>query len=388
MKRMTDYSKETNTLKVNLENFQSISKGTLEFVQGINIIVGQSNSGKSAILRAIKGTVLNPNGSQKYIQKGTDGFKVGIEYEGNSIEWARGTKSSPKYVVNGEEYLKVGSSNLTDVLDKSGFVLDEGKNLMNIESELELPFPFDKSNSELFKLFEKNIFCISDSTAIIKLIKSDEDETTRQKEKVEFDLDRYRQKFQAITELEQEISLEKLIEGRNILAETLKNKDKLLLDINNLCDIISMQRVLSQDITPVGVDNDILHKYITLQADIHKLKDIRGVGATLSKVLPTASTPVGVEPYIELKKDMEKLRQAEKLISILSPLEGPTTRVMEETYTSLRQDINQLRIVQEKAQRAKKDLVALGEQIKELSEEINGYKVCPLCGSSLGENNE
>ena len=52
---MTDCSK--NNLKVTIENFQSISKGELEFTQGINIIVGQSNSGKSAILRAIKGAI-------------------------------------------------------------------------------------------------------------------------------------------------------------------------------------------------------------------------------------------------------------------------------------------------------------------------------------------
>ena len=63
---MTDCSK--NNLKVTIENFQSISKGELEFTQGINIIVGQSNSGKSAILRALKGAVLNTSGSQKYIK--------------------------------------------------------------------------------------------------------------------------------------------------------------------------------------------------------------------------------------------------------------------------------------------------------------------------------
>ena len=168
--KMTDYSSK-NTFRVDLENFQSISKASLEFVQGINIIVGQSNSGKSAILRAVKGSVLNPSGSQKYIKNKTKGFKVNINYAGNNIEWSR--EKSPKYIVNGEEYKKTGNSNLTDLVDNSGFVLDEDKNLMNIESELELPFPFDKSNSELFKLFEKNIFCVSDSTAIVKLIKAD-----------------------------------------------------------------------------------------------------------------------------------------------------------------------------------------------------------------------
>lgn len=382
-----DCSKKKNSLKVDLENFQSISKGSLEFVQGINIIVGQSNSGKSAILRAIKGAVLNPNGSQKYIQKGTNGFKVNLEYEGNSIEWSRGAKS-PKYVVNGEEYLKVGSSNLTDVLDKSGFVLDEGKNLMNIESELELPFPFDKNNSELFKLFEKNIFCISDSTAITKLIKADEEETARQKDIVENDLNRYKQKLQAVGELEKEVDLERLIEGRNSLADLLKKKDKLSLDISSLHGIMSMQRILSKDIPAVYVDTDILHSYTTLQADIHKLKDIRGVGAVLSKEVPTASTPVEIEPYIELREDLEKLKQAKEILSILSPLEAPTTRVIDEEYISLRNDINELKRIQEQALRKKKDITLLESQIEDLRNTIASYKVCPLCGNSLGESNE
>lgn len=384
---MMDCSKKKNSLKVNLENFQSISKGTLEFVQGINIIVGQSNSGKSAILRAIKGTVLNPNGSQKYIQKGTDSFKVNLEYEGNSIEWSRGARS-PKYVVNGEEYLKVGSSNLSDILDNSGFVLDEGKNLMNIESELELPFPFDKNNSELFKLFEKNIFCISDSTAITKLIKADEEETARQKDIVDNDLDRYKQKLQAVSDLEEEVDLDKLIKGRNDLAELLKKKEQLSIDINSLHDIISMRNVLSKEIPTVLVDKDILHSYMTLQTDIHKLNDIRGVGSTLSKAVPTASTPVDIGPYIELKEDIDTLKQVEKIMSILSPLESPTTRVIGEEYISLRKDINDLRRLQEQALQAKKDLTLLEEQIEKLRVEIDGYKVCPLCGNKLGESNE
>lgn len=381
---MMDCSKKKNSLKVDLENFQSISKGTLEFVQGINIIVGQSNSGKSAILRAIKGAVLNPNGSQKYIQKGADKFKVNLEYEGNSIEWSRGSKS-PKYVVNGEEYLKVGNSNLTDILDNSGFVLNESGNLMNIESELELPFPFDKNNSELFKLFEKNIFCISDSTAITKLIKADEEETARQKDAVESELKRYKQKLQAVSELEEEVNLDRLIEGRNNFANLLKKKDKLSLDINSLNGIMSMRSVLSKDIPAVNIDKDILHSYIALQTDINKLENIRGVGATLSKEVPTASTPVEVAPYIELKDDIEKLKQTEKIMSILSPLEAPTTRVIDKEYISLREDINSLKRVQEQALNVKNDMVSLREQIESLKKEISEYKVCPLCGHELGD---
>ena len=47
---------------------------------------------------------------------------------------------------------------------------------MNIEGEWDLPFPFDRTPSELFKLFE-NIFCISDSAVILKSFKDEEGNT-------------------------------------------------------------------------------------------------------------------------------------------------------------------------------------------------------------------
>jgi exonuclease SbcC len=48
---------------LSIQNFQSHEKTELEFDEGINIIIGQSDSGKSAILRALNWVVNNkPNG--------------------------------------------------------------------------------------------------------------------------------------------------------------------------------------------------------------------------------------------------------------------------------------------------------------------------------------
>ena len=377
---MTDCSK--NNLKVTIENFQSISKGELEFTQGINIIVGQSNSGKSAILRAIKGAVLNTSGSQKYIKNGTKGFKVGIEYQGNSIEWSR-TSKSPEYVINGEKYAKTGSSNLLDFLDNSGFTLDENKSLMNVESELELPFPFDKSNSELFKLFEKNIFCISDSTAITKLIKSDEEETASRKDNAEYELTRLQDKLTAIEELEKEVDLNWLVSKRGELANLASDKEKLLLDIQNLHGIISLGKVIGKGVPHLSQLPD-LQDYISLSKDIETVEQIRGVGNILSQSVPTASTPmVSVSEFIELKNDINELENADKVISILSPLEAPLTIGISDEYTSLRNDINTLSRLREQAQMIQNNIKEKRQEIQLLEDKKSKFKVCPLCGGSL-----
>ena len=379
---MTDCSK--NNLKVTLENFQSISKGELEFTQGINIIVGQSNSGKSAILRAIKGAILNTSGSQKYIKNGTKGFKVGMEYQGNSIEWSR-TSKSPEYVINGEKYAKTGSSNLMDFLDNSGFTLDENKSLMNVESELELPFPFDKTNGELFKLFEKNIFCISASTAITKLIKSDEEETASKKDNAEYELSRLQNKLTAIEELEKEVDLNWLVSKRGELANLATDIEKLQFDIQNLHGIISLGKVLSLGVPHIDQIPD-LQNYISLLKDIETVEQIRGVGNILSQSVPTASTPVvSVSEFIELKNNIDELEKAEKVISILSPLEAPTTRVLSEEYTSLRSDISMLSRLKEQAQNIQIDIAEKRKEIEKLETAKSQYKVCPLCGGTLSE---
>ena len=43
-----------NELKLSFENFQSISQGELVFHTGTNVIIGQSNSGKTATFRGLK----------------------------------------------------------------------------------------------------------------------------------------------------------------------------------------------------------------------------------------------------------------------------------------------------------------------------------------------
>ena len=379
---MTDYINK-KTLRVDLENFQSISKASLEFIQGINIIVGQSNSGKSAILRAIKGAIMNPSGSQRYIKNGEKDFKVGLEYEGNNVEWSRNSKS-PTYTVNGEKYQKVGGSNLLDILDKSGFVLYDNKELMNIEGELELPFPFDKSNTELFKLFEKNIFCVSDSTAVSKLIKADEDEVTENKKMATYELGRAKEKLEALEELEKVIDIDKLMQGRNVLDKLFKDKEKLVLDISQLSGIIVLGKLLSKHIEPVNIVLNLHQDYINLMKDINKLDEIRGVGKVL-QTKPTASTPqiFNISEYEELERAVKQVESAIQAISILSPLEAPTTKVIGEEYTSLRNDINTLLRIREQAQILQNDILQKKDEISKLEEKKKEFKVCPLCGREL-----
>ena len=47
------------TLKLHLKNFQAFDDLDVEFVLGVNTIIGESNSGKTSVLRAIKSLIEN-----------------------------------------------------------------------------------------------------------------------------------------------------------------------------------------------------------------------------------------------------------------------------------------------------------------------------------------
>ena len=105
-----------------IEDFQSIGNAELEFTPGINLIVGQSNSGKTAILRAIDSVLTNPTYAKSFIKHHTNETNVTFQYNDNTISWKKSGKGGTTYNVNNEEYSKMGTSDLFDILPDNGFV--------------------------------------------------------------------------------------------------------------------------------------------------------------------------------------------------------------------------------------------------------------------------
>ena len=223
-----------NELKLSLQNFQSISEGELTFKTGLNFIIGQSNSGKSATFRALKACLLNPSGSKHFIKKGSGRATVTLSYNGNDISWSK-TEKANSYLINGEEYRNTGRSDAFKILDgETGFVRGEKSSvLMNVEEELQLPFPFGISDQDLFKLFE-NVFCVSDSAVILKSAKDHESKVKDDIESLEFERTKVQVKLNSLHELKEEVDLKKLEEYKNKLVA---NKERTLLLKDGLPEI-------------------------------------------------------------------------------------------------------------------------------------------------------
>jgi DNA repair ATPase RecN len=172
---------------VQIKNFQSLSKVDLVLEDGLNIIVGKTNAGKSATLRAIDNAIFNTGDDDK-VKAGQRFSGVAINNEKNKFFWKRdghGKNEKTIYQINdGNAITKVGRTqlpeitslfNITDVRLANG-----NKERINFWYQGEAPFLMKKTSGQLFEFLSQ-----SSCEKYIKVIKTLELDMKTQKSKVE-----------------------------------------------------------------------------------------------------------------------------------------------------------------------------------------------------------
>jgi exonuclease SbcC len=107
-----------------LENFQSYKKQSINLLPGLNLVLGSSDSGKSAILRAISFVLYNYPRNNTIIHNGSTECKVTLEFsDGTKVSRIKGARNA--YIAVD----KSGKKYSLDKIDKS--VPEEIKILLN-----------------------------------------------------------------------------------------------------------------------------------------------------------------------------------------------------------------------------------------------------------------
>ena len=145
--------------RIKIENIQSHKETELELSSGINAIVGSSNNGKSAILRAFYWLVYNrPLGVDNLLshwafdKKGNQilPMKVFIENEKGTITRFR-MKDLNQYIVNGEE-LNVVKTDVPEQVEKMLCLTDT-----NIQRQQDAPFLLSLTSGQVAQYFNKTV---------------------------------------------------------------------------------------------------------------------------------------------------------------------------------------------------------------------------------------
>lgn len=151
--------------KVNIQNFQSHKDSELEFVPGVNVIIGPSDQGKSAIIRALRFVLENrPLGDDICSDWGGE-TNVTIETEeGDTVSRIK-AKDKNQYLVNDILFKAFGHNppeEVTQVLNMDGF---------NLQYQNESPFMISLEPGQAAKVLNQAA-SISDIDLATKNIKS------------------------------------------------------------------------------------------------------------------------------------------------------------------------------------------------------------------------
>lgn len=140
--------------RVEIVNFQSHSYSDLYFKKGVNVIVGPSDSGKTAIIRAIKWVLFNEPSGSAFVKQGSEETKVILYFDDNTVIERGKTKKKNYYVLkrNGKEERYEGfgvnvPKEIEEASDISKIPINDQHLIISIADQLESPFLITKTPS-------------------------------------------------------------------------------------------------------------------------------------------------------------------------------------------------------------------------------------------------
>jgi len=144
---------------IKLLNFQSHSNTELEFCPGVNTFIGQSNAGKSSILRALLWVITNRPVGDAFVShwnrddKGNIKDTTSVQVETNNrIVKRKKEKSFNGYVVDDEKEFEAIKTDVPPEIEKIFNLTD-----VNIQKQLSAPFLLSESAGEVARFFNKTI---------------------------------------------------------------------------------------------------------------------------------------------------------------------------------------------------------------------------------------
>lgn len=131
-----------------IQNFQSHKNTKLVFHPGVNIIVGSSDSGKTAVLRALRWGLTNKPSGDAFRSSWGGTTEVRIELEDAVIERLKGN-SSNLYKLNDFDLAAFGQG-VPDEVEKAANIND-----VNLQAQMDAPFLLSENSGEVAKFFNR-----------------------------------------------------------------------------------------------------------------------------------------------------------------------------------------------------------------------------------------
>jgi len=342
-----------------IKNFQSHDDSTLDFVPGVNMILGSSDSGKSAIIRALKWVVWNrPNGDAFRSNWGGD----------TEVEVITDDEYCIRRGKNKENYYYIGADG-TDVTLKAfkSDVPDEVKQKLNmdntnLQNQIDSPFLISNTPGEVASYFNKiahldqidvgnrNVQAqVRNLTSTIKITEGQLEESKAELVQYEY-LDKF------VIELEQlEADVSTCLQvknGRDALETLIRDIDVIGFEITEAQPLINLE----------GEIDTILKMWNTVE-ELDKEKNVLDFRITEYK---------DVEVQIEAFVGKE---------SLLAPVDAILEMMAEQT--TIRGQRDSFTIILDSIKDSDSKVIDLRKELVDMEDTFHQFMptICPLCGS-------
>lgn len=341
--------------RLRVRNFQSHEDTELSFEPGVNAIVGRSDSGKTALLRALRWVVTNrPTGDSFRSEWGGDTV-VEVETD-NSVVSRERTSTTNLYKVDGTELEAIGTS-VPEEVARALNIHPE----INLQAQFDRPFLLDSTPGEVSRTLNKvaRLDIIDESRKLIEKWLREAESSLKFKieelEKTEEELEGY--DFLPKLEIELEV-LEEMEERRKRLSSscerlksTLRKLREIRREIREEAKIASQGQGLDEALSMISYYDKLLER----TSDIRRLT---------RKIITTR---------IELEK-LEALAEPEESVDDLLKMFARAHEI-ELQADKLRQKVNAAIKVSSELREQEEELQQLRKEFEEEAPEV-----CPLCG--------
>lgn len=300
-------SKRLDRLKV--ENFQSLAKVDLE-LGPFTVLVGPSNSGKSAALRALKAVARNVN-SPSAVRVGKSTFNAILDFDNCSVSIERGKSQSTYRLVlpdgSEETYTKAGRAVPEDIQKALALPVPDGPDLV-FSSQIDPPFLLNDTGSAVAKV-------LGDLTNVSKLHRASKEANRRRLEQ---------SKLQTIREADMQGCVKRFKEEFGDLADQKKFLDSLhdsLRQVEEKAILKDTLVRLLEDFSVADAAEGDLHERLDrlprpadIEAQAEKAGTLLGEQATLRDILTFLSNAAAAEDKLAaaMAHAEKELEQAEK----------------------------------------------------------------------------
>lgn len=392
-------------MKLAVKDYQIIKSASLEFIPGLNVIIGPSNNGKTSILKALKALVYTVPGTTS-IRAGQPSYTVGVTYNNHTVILQKGMKESV-YLLDGEKYTKFGQTTpeaISKALNIKELVLNGNKEQLNFWDQMNYPFLLDKTPVELFRFIIDSGDDDQISSALKDMV------SDRQSKSKEIDMlqgsinlidDELSNLENTIKESEpiQEacngiISLQPRISKLNRLKELKSKLDNISIEKSNVDTqtVKPMNRLVVYKNNLAGIDIDLyrLTKYNSLFSRLHvNIEDQSDINeASLKLAYLKIVKPIDLSDVTRLKNYREKINYISQQKNNIRIKPGASWN--SENVQSNINLINKYKSILKTHSDTDYKSVNLGTEIciyntrlKNIDDVKNCFKLCPYCGQKI-----